>query len=84
MATIEERAHQYATKKVGGWYTGGFKGSIWQASYDTYIEIATEQRKIDIEKACHALENVVAKDIEMQGEYITLELINDLIEEIKQ
>lgn len=57
MATIKERACQYATKKVGGWYTSGFKGSIWQASYDTYIEIATEQSKIDIENACDFMRN---------------------------
>lgn len=57
MATIEERAHQYATKKVGGWYTGGFKGDMWQALYERYIEIANEQHKIDIEKACDFMRN---------------------------
>lgn len=47
--TIKERARKYATQRVGGEYIGGFKGDTWLSLYQTYIEIATEQRKIDIE-----------------------------------
>lgn len=55
--SIEERARQYATMLVGGEYVGGCKGNLWQAAYDTYIEIATEQSKIDIENACDFMRN---------------------------
>lgn len=54
MATIKERAHQYGCKAAGGWYKGGMRGSVYEAHHDAYIEIATEQQKIDIEKACEA------------------------------
>lgn len=54
MKTIEERAHDYGCKIAGGHYVGGFRGSMYQASKDTYLEIATEQRAIDIDKACAA------------------------------
>lgn len=56
MDTIEERARKYATQRVGGEYIGGFKGDMWLSLYQTYIEIATEQRKIDIDNACEWLE----------------------------
>ena len=55
MATIEQRAREYATKLVGGEYQGGFKGDVWLDLYSKYIEIATEQRKVDIKKACEWL-----------------------------
>lgn len=57
MATIEERARQYATNLVGGEYVGGFKGEVWLDLYTRYIEIATEQHNIDIEKACDFMRN---------------------------
>lgn len=50
--TIKERAHQYGCKAAGGWYKGGMRGSVYEANHDAYIEIATEQQKIDIDKAC--------------------------------
>ena len=60
--TIKERAHQYGCKAAGGWYKGGMRGSVYEAHHDAYIEIATEQRKIDIEKACAWLENALNGD----------------------
>lgn len=57
---IEERARKYATKLVGGEYVGGFKGEVWLDLYHKYIEIATEQRKIDTEKSCEAVWDVVS------------------------
>lgn len=58
--TVEERARKYATKRVGGEYIGGFKGDTWLSLYQTYREVATEQRSIDIESACEWLKNKVA------------------------
>lgn len=54
MTSIEKRAHQYGCKAAGGWYKGGMEGVVYEAHRDAYIEIATEQRKIDINKACEA------------------------------
>ena len=53
MKTIEERAKEYATKILGGKYVSGFKGEVWLSHYVEYVEVAKEQREIDIEKACH-------------------------------
>lgn len=94
MATIEERAKesirlQYNCK--GEYPCACFKYCIFgcgsNIAYDCeecgadeyqngYIMGATEQRDIDIEEFSKRL-------AEMQGEYITLELINDLVEEVK-
>lgn len=52
--TIEERAREYANKEAGGEYHTGFEGALWEESYESYKEIATEQRERDIEKACDA------------------------------
>lgn len=54
MTKIEERAKEYATRVVGGEYHGGFKGEVWLDRYAIYTEVATEQKQIDIEKACNA------------------------------
>lgn len=63
MATIEERARQYATNIIGGLQLNGAEGDVWNAAFNRYVAIATEQRKIDIEKVYHSLEKVVAKEI---------------------
>lgn len=55
MATIEDRARVFVDKCL----PNNIEGAIRY----TYIYAANEQRKIDIEKAYDALENVVAKDI---------------------
>lgn len=80
MATIEERARQYATKLVGGEYVGGYKGEVWLDLYTKYIEIATEQRKIDIEKACECFRQELKHFVRMldcikekSGEMIDIE-----------
>lgn len=48
--SIEQRAEEYATKRVGGHYQGGFKGDMWDAIHAQYIEIASEQKAIDDEE----------------------------------
>ena len=48
MATIEERAKEYSLKDFDGYYTGREK-----AVEEGYIAGATEQREIDIDKACN-------------------------------
>lgn len=79
MATIEERAKKAVREHYNCEYPcDDYKecvfGSGSNTSYDCgecvaddfndgYRKGATEQRKIDIEKAYHALGNVVAKDI---------------------
>lgn len=81
MATIEERARQYATKLVGGEYVGGYKGEVWLDLYTKYIEIATEQRKIDIEKVCEWLrENSETSDY--QGLSSTCEMLFDTADDM--
>ena len=62
MATIKERAHQYGCKIAGGHYLGGLRGIMYESNRDAYIEIATEQREIDIEKACDWLHDHLYKD----------------------
>lgn len=47
MKTIEERAEEYSLKDFDGYYTGREK-----AVEEGYIAGATEQKEIDIEKAC--------------------------------
>ncbi|MCQ2348949.1 MAG: hypothetical protein MJZ98_00545 [Paludibacteraceae bacterium] len=66
-SSIKERARNYATQRVGGEYIGGFKGDTWLSLYQTYIEIATEQRKIDIANACEAYCNVVCQAEQTSG-----------------
>ena len=51
MKTIEERAKEYSLKNFDGYYTGRER-----AVEEGYIAGATEQRKIDIEKACKWLD----------------------------
>ena len=50
MKTIEERAEEYSLKDFDGYYTGREK-----AVEEGYIAGATEQKAIDIEKACEWL-----------------------------
>ena len=52
MATIEERAKEYSLKDFDGYYTGREK-----AMEEGYIAGATEQKAIDIDKACEWLRN---------------------------
>lgn len=52
MKTIEERAKEYSLKDFDGYYTGREK-----AIEEGYIAGATEQRKIDIDKAWQWIEN---------------------------
>lgn len=58
MKSIEERAKAFANKR---WPKENFKNNDryrrehYQKSRDTYIQIATEQKKIDIDKACEWL-----------------------------
>lgn len=52
MKTIEERATEYSLKDFDGYYTGREK-----AMEEGYIAGATEQKQIDIEKACEWLDN---------------------------
>lgn len=54
MATIKERAHEYGCNITGGWYKGGIRGMMYEVNREAYIQIATEQHKIDIEHACQA------------------------------
>lgn len=54
MATIEERARQYAANITGGLQLKWTEGDVWNASFNRYVAIATEQYKIDIEHACQA------------------------------
>ena len=51
MKSIEERAKEYSLKDFDGYYTGREK-----AMEEGYIAGATEQKAIDIEKACEWLE----------------------------
>ena len=48
MKTIEERAKEYSLKDFDGYYTGREK-----AVEEGYIAGATEQKAIDIDKACN-------------------------------
>ena len=48
MKTIEERAKEYSLKDFDGYYTGREK-----ALEEGYIAGATEQKVIDIDKACN-------------------------------
>ena len=57
MATIEERARQYATNITGGLQLNGAEGDVWNAAFNRYVAIATEQHKIDIENACDFMRN---------------------------
>ena len=52
MKTIEERAKEYSLKDFDGYYTGREK-----AMEEGYIAGATEQKAIDIDKACEWLRN---------------------------
>lgn len=60
MKTIEERAKAFANER---WPKENFKSNDryrrehYQKSRDTYIAIATEQKAIDIDKACEWLES---------------------------
>ena len=51
MKSIEERAKEYSLKDFDGYYTGREK-----AVEEGYIAGATEQKAIDIDKACEWLD----------------------------
>ena len=53
MKTIEERAKEYSLKDFDGYYTGREK-----AVEEGYIAGATEQKAIDIDKACEIVRNI--------------------------
>lgn len=53
MKTIEERAKEYSLKDFDGYYTGREK-----AVEEGYIAGATEQKAIDINKACEIVRNI--------------------------
>ena len=53
MKTIEERAKKYSLKDFDGYYTGREK-----AMEEGYIAGATEQKAIDIDKACEIVRNI--------------------------
>ena len=53
MKTIEERAKKYSLKDFDGDYTGREK-----AVEKGYIAGATEQKAIDIDKACEIVRNI--------------------------
>lgn len=73
MKTIEERADEFIGSLASSFL--GFP-DILEGGKNGYIQGATEQRDIDIKEFSDRL-------TEMQGEYITLELINGLINEMK-
>lgn len=52
--TIEERARAYATEACEKY---GNEEQIFSDAYNEYIEIAEEQKKIDIAKACEWMKN---------------------------
>ena len=53
MKTIEERAKEYSLKDFDGYYTGRER-----AVEEGYIAGATEQKNIDIDKACEIVRNI--------------------------
>ena len=53
MKTIKERAKEYSLKDFDGYYTGREK-----AVEEGYIAGATEQKDIDIDKACEIVRNI--------------------------
>ena len=53
MKTIEERAKEYSLRDFDGYYTGREK-----ALEEGYITGATEQKDIDINKACEIVRNI--------------------------
>ena len=53
MKSIEERAKEYSLKGFDGYYTGREK-----AVEEGYIAGATEQKDIDIDKACEIVRNI--------------------------
>ena len=53
MKSIEERAKEYSLKDFDGYYTGREK-----AVEEGYIAGATEQKTIDIDKACEIVRNI--------------------------
>ena len=53
MKTIKERAKEYSLKDFDGYYTGREK-----AVEEGYIAGATEQKAIDIDKACEIVRNI--------------------------
>ena len=53
MKSIEERAKEYSLKDFDGYYTGREK-----AVEEGYIAGATEQKAIDIDKACEIVRNI--------------------------
>ena len=56
MKSIEERAKEYSLKDFDGYYTGREK-----AVEEGYIAGATEQKDIDIDKACEIVRNIANK-----------------------
>ena len=64
MKTIEERAKEYSLKDFDGYYTGREK-----AVEEGYIAGATEQKAIDIDKACKWLKENVEGGVHPQSAY---------------
>lgn len=71
--TREERAKQYANRYLGA-------EALWKLAYNRYLEIATEQQNIDIEKAVEVFTKFVRYYLSMispekrRGRYIKHEI----------
>lgn len=61
MKTIEERAKEYASKKADISLSPVYNDALANLYEEGYIAGATEQRKIDIDKACEWFEGYLAE-----------------------
>lgn len=77
--SIGQRAAEYATQLVGGRYTKGHLGELWQDLRFKYIEIATEQKSIDDEEYSKDMRYIGVKREELIDQVIdtTVQYLND-------
>lgn len=74
--TISQRADEYATQLVGGRYTKGHLGELWQDLRDKYIEIAIKQKSIDDEEYRVKREELIDKVLDTTIQYLNERLID--------
>ena len=69
MKTIEERAKEYASKKGDISLSPIYNEALASIYEETYIAGATEQKAIDIDKACKWLKENVEGGVHPQSAY---------------
>ena len=81
MATIEERAKEYATRKADISLSDIYNEALANIYKEAYIAGATEQKAIDIDKACEWLKENIDGGVHPSSVYGFIEKFKKAMDE---